>query len=431
MNNILYFVVFYCLFFYDVSASYLENIKKCNTGSDCFIYERKDSEIVDMIIIIKHSGDAYEEKNGLNDFAISMINMGSKNYSYRDFHNKLNDLSTVFNLSSDDDNTYIYIRSLRKNFSESMGLAFEAFFDANFSQENFQLVKNNLLSAVKESSHNYQYLASQNFLKEIFKGQIYEAKILTEDDVNSITIEDIKNYIDNALSNVIPTVVLSGDLTSEEIKNNLDKQLMHFGKNISLNKENDKTVTLNLFSKSIYVKDNVKKAQTIIHFAQKIPKLSEKDFVIMTLVNDYIGGGGLNSKLMKKLREEMNITYSVRTAIVNLEKINYMSGSLATGSKDITTILSEITKIFKHLKESGVTESELSYLKKKFYGKRAMTFSNNGSSLFDLSFLVKHNLPLDFYHTNDEIVKNLTVKDIHNTVKKYIDDENLSFVIFN
>ena len=147
-----------------------------------------------MMVILKHSGESYEDKNGLNTFALSMMNMGSSLYTYRDFQNKLKDLSTTFNVYSDQDNSYIYIKSLKENFSTSLDLIFETLFQTNFSNENFQLAQNVMISRVRAGAQDYEYLANQNFLKELFKGQIYEAKILSEDDVLSISEEDIKNY---------------------------------------------------------------------------------------------------------------------------------------------------------------------------------------------------------------------------------------------
>ncbi len=432
MKKIFYLFIMCFLFSQNAMANYLENIKKCDFNKEnCFFYERKDSGIIDMMVILKHSGESYEDKNGLNTFALSMMNMGSSRYTYRDFQNKLKDLSTTFNVYSDQDNSYIYIKSLKENFSTSLDLIFEALFQTNFSNENFQLAQNVMISRVRAGAQDYEYLANQSFLKELFKGQIYEAKILSEDDVLSISEEDIKNYINYKLMNATPHIVISGDLAQKDIEENLKKHLAHFGKDDSPNKKIPEPVKLNLFSKPVEIKDGVEKAQTIIHFAQKMPNLLDKDFIVMTLLNDYIGGGGLNSKLMKKLREEMNITYSAKTIIVNLEKANYITGGVATGSNDIQKILDEINNIFKNVSDNGLTEDELNYLKTKFYGKQAMNFSDNRKALYDLALLVKNNLPFDFYQKNKEIVEKLTTQDIKNVAKKFLDDKNLSFVIYN
>jgi zinc protease len=431
-KKIFYLMVCFLLLSKNVSANYIENIKKCDFDDKfCVFYERKDSEIIDLTIILRHSGDVYEEKKGLNAFALSMINMGSKDYSHRDFQNKLKELSATFNVYSDRDHSYIYLKSLKENFLQSIELIFQAFFNTNFSDENFQIVKNSIISQIRENSQNYEYLSYQAFLKEIFKDQIYQEKILNENDINNIKIDDVKNYIFNKLHKSFPDIILVGDLNNQYISKNLKKYFIDFRKDDLQKKEIEKSVKINLFSNPIYIKDEIEKAQTIIHFAQKIPNLTDKDFIAMYLVNDYIGGGGLSSKLMKKLREEMNITYSARTTIVNLEKINYMSGSVATGSKDIEVILNEIKNIFKGVVESGINENDLDDLKKKFYGRQAMSFSDNNKSLYDLLFLVKNQLPFDFYEKNKLLVEKITAEDIKNVVKNFIDSENLSFVIFN
>jgi zinc protease len=432
MKKIFCLLIVCFLFFQNASASYLDNIRKCEfTSRDCHIYERNGSGIVDMIVILRHNGTAYEEKNGINAMALAMINMGSKNDTYRDFQNKLKDLSTTFNVYSSQDHSYIHIRSLKENFSQSIDLAFGAFFDPNFSEENFQLVKNAMISSIRESQQDYPFLANHAFLKEIFKGQIYEPQDLKEDDVNALTIDDVQKYIYHKLRNALNEVVISGDVDEENFGKKLEGYLMYFGKDDFSSKKISEPMKLNLFSKPVFVKDDVQKAQTIIHFAQKMPESSDKDLMAMYLINDYIGGGGLNSKLMKKLREEMNITYSARTNVMIAEKMNYMSGSIATGSKDVEQILNEINGIFKNVSDNGITDDELNDLKTKFYGKQAMRFSDNGSALRNLLFLIDNKLPFDFYEKNIDFVQKINAKDIKNAAKKFIDNKNLSFVIFN
>ncbi len=433
MKKVFIFFIF-CAFFSNKSfANYIDNIKKINiSGRDGLIYERNGSNIVDLMIIFKHSGDAYSKKNGVNEFANLLISMGSKNYNHRDFANEMKNLSATFDVSSNIDNSYLHIKTLKKNFSKVVNLSFEALFDTNLCEENFQLAKTQIISSVKSDAQNYEYLANQAFLKEIFKNQLYQPHDLTVEDVEKIEKSDIKDYIHNILINSEIKIVAAGDLDEKILSKNLEDKLQKFGKldDTGVLAKINENVSLKLFSKPKFISDKKQKAQTIFHFVQKAPKISNEDYVVLQLINEYIGGGGLNSKLMKKLREEMNITYSARTSIVNLEKINYISGNFATGSKDTQKIIDEVKVIFNDIRYNGINDNELKILKAKFYGKDAMNFSDNTKALYDLMFLMQNDLPVDFYNTRKIKIDQITHSDITRVAKKYLDDKILSFVIF-
>jgi len=433
MKKVFIFFIF-CAFFSNKSfANYIDNIKKINiSGRDGLIYERNGSNIVDLMIIFKYSGDAYSKKNGVNEFANLLISMGSKNYNHRDFANEMKNLSATFDVSSNIDNSYLHIKTLKKNFSKVVNLSFEALFDTNLCEENFQLAKTQIFSSIKSDAQNYEYLANQAFLKEIFKNQLYQPYDLTVKDVEKIEKSDIKDYIYNILINSEIKIVAAGDLDEKILSKNLEDKLQKFGKldDTGVLAKINENVSLKLFSKPKFISDKKQKAQTIFHFVQKAPKISNEDYVVLQLINDYIGGGGLNSKLMKKLREEMNITYSARTSIVNLEKINYISGNFATGSKDKQKIIDEVKVIFNDIRYNGINDDELKILKAKFYGKDAMNFSDNTKALYDLMFLMQNDLPVDFYNTRKIKIDQITHSDITRVAKKYLDDKNLSFVIF-
>lgn len=432
MRKKIFYFIFLCVFLsQSVCADYLDNIEKCQVnGRESLIYRRDGTQIVDLTVIFRNSGSAYEEKNGVNDFALSMINMGSKNYTYRDFQNKLDDLSAVVSFSSDQDHSYLYIRSLKKNLSKVIDLAFESLFEPNFSEENLQIVKNRERVAIREREQDHEAMASYFFKKEIFKSSIYEPQEFTEEDLNKISIDDVKDHIYKKLMNASIELAAVGDLDEKELKLNLESHFMKFGKDDFPSKKIDEGVQLNLFSKPVFVKSEGEKAQTIIHFAQRVPEIVTKDFVIMSFINDYIGGAGLNSKLMKRLREELNITYSASTNIVGFEKTNYMGGHVATGSDDIKKILDEINNIFKSMIYNGLTQDELDYLKMKFYGRDAMSFSNNISSLRGLVFLLSERLPLDFYREKKKVVDEMTVQDVKRVASKFLDVKDLSFVVY-
>ncbi len=411
------------------ASNYVDNIKKFQVNNSDFLLFKKNTKIVDFSIIIRDVGFAYEKINGLNLFAKHLIEMGPQSYQYRDFKNILDERSINFSVHSDFDNIYLRVRVLKQDLNQALSLVSKALFDTNFSEENFNLAKVNSLSDTKNLYDDFQKLSYRIFLNEVFHGTLYEDIIPKVLDIERINLDQVKNFITHDILNANYQFICVGDLDEGYISK-LFSEYFLFKKSNSLKKIPHNTNIRNN-KKEKFIKLHGDKSQSIIYFSYPSYKLFDDRYWKMKLLVDYLGGDKLTSVLMKKLREEMNVAYTARMDFINFNLANVISGNVLTSSKEIKTIILQIKDIFKQISYNGIDSDELEFLKNRFYSKSDMLFINNESILNVLQFLIINGLPTDYLLKMKTNIKNLSVDEMNKFIKKFINYNELSFLVVN
>ena len=90
-----------------------------------------------------------------------------------------------------------------------------------------------------------------------------------------------------------------------------------------------------------------------------------------------------------------------------------------------------IKDIFKQISYNGIDNDELEFLKNRFYSKSDMLFINNESILNVLQFLIINGLPTDYLLKMKMNIENLSIDEINKFIKKFINYNELSFLVVN
>jgi predicted Zn-dependent peptidase len=411
------------------ASNYVDNIKKFQVNNSDFLLFKKNTKIVDFSIIIRDVGFAYEKINGLNLFVKHLIEMGSQSYQYRDFKNILDEHSINFSVHSDFDNIYLRVRVLKQDLNQALSLVSKALFDTNFSEENFNLAKVNSLSDTKNLYDDFQKLSYRIFLNEVFHGTLYEDIVPKVVDIERINLDQVKNFITHDVLNANYQFTCVGDLDEGYISK-LFSEYFLFKKSNSL-KKIPHNINIRNNKKEKFIKLHGDKSQSIIYFSYPSYKLFDDRYWKMKLLVDYLGGDKLTSVLMKKLREEMNVAYTARMDFINFNLAHVISGNVLTSSKEIKTIILQIKDIFKQISYNGIDNDELEFLKNRFYSKSDMLFINNESILNVLQFLIINGLPTDYLLKMKMNIENLSIDEINKFIKKFINYNELSFLVVN
>ena len=411
------------------ASNYVDNIKKFQVNNSDFLLFKKNTKIVDFSIIIRDVGFAYEKINGLNLFVKHLIEMGSQSYQYRDFKNILDEHSINFSVHSDFDNIYLRVRVLKQDLNQALSLVSKALFDTNFSEENFNLAKVNSLSDTKNLYDDFQKLSYRIFLNEVFHGTLYEDIVPKVVDIERINLDQVKNFITHDVLNANYQFTCVGDLDEGYISK-LFSEYFLFKKSNSL-KKIPHNINIRNNKKEKFIKLHGDKSQSIIYFSYPSYKLFDDRYWKMKLLVDYLGGDKLTSVLMKKLREEMNVAYTARMDFINFNLAHVISGNVLTSSKEIKTIILQIKDIFKQISYNGIDNDELEFLKNRFYSKSDMLFINNESILNVLQFLIINGLPTDYLLKMKMNIENLSIDEINKCIKKFINYNELSFLVVN
>lgn len=249
--------------------------------------------------------------------------------------------------------------------------------------------------------------------------------------LKKLKAKDIYDYIDLTLKKRCVLFTISGKFDKQQIINNFKRLTRPYKKKICSIK-NIKSKCYTLSKKVLFIRNNKAKNTNInIVFPIDI-KQGDKYGIYLGFLSSILGGD-LNSLLLKRLREELNLVYGLKVAtdIGVCGSILYITTS--TKDEHVKQVLYEIFNILNHFKTHPIPIEKLKNEKLKLKLKmNQICISNPGtvSKFYTNQYFWQMNKKVRKIWTLSDIAKNIEnlSTDTLNKLMKYIFDTNKCIV---
>lgn len=299
---------------------------------------------------------------------------------------------------------------------ESLKLPFEMIFNPNalnksFDLKSFDIVKKRMeanIKSLKENPRKYAVIEALKTLPEGSKSSFTNIGSLT--DLDLITPSSLYNYYEDVLSKDHVDIYIIGDLDMEEV-NEIISAYAKF--KVIKNEKLDYYIN-NTKRKLVKKSENYLYAQTNIVLILNLNNLTdyEKKY-IANIYNIILGGGSLETKLYKKLRNEHSLCYNVGSMYQKYDGL-----ILITTAVDINQENFAVKLIKESLKEmeNNISDEEFNQAKELIISSLNMSMDNIGRVVDN--YFYKNTSDLDDYETRIKEFKNIKKEDIYKFSKK-------------
>lgn len=348
---------FFCLSF-SLHASDQIQVEEVITkkGFKFLFVENRDLPKVSLNISFKDAGYAYEnvEKQGLAWFTSLVIQEGAGKNDAEDFAKKFKDKGISLSFITDLEAFRASLGTLSDNLEDAISLLSDTIMrpkvDSEGSSRVLEVAKVNFNNLEK----NPYFVAGKELDTLLFKKHPYSKSVYgTLDTIMNITRDDVLTYIKRnfAKDNIVISVV--GCAKKEEIITLLDKYLSKLpSKRSKVRKIPVKNDFGPAENKNIFMDI----PQSVILFAQKGIAYDDPNYYNASVLINALGGMGLNSILMKELRQNLGITYGVYTLMINNKHGNVIAGSINTDSSTASQSISAIKDTLSKVRKEGIDE---------------------------------------------------------------------------
>ena len=178
----------------------------------------------------------------------------------------------------------------------------------------------------------------------------------------------------------------------------------------------------------VYFYDVPNAKQSVIRFGYPALAATDADYYPATVLNYRLGGGGFASQLTQQLREGKGYTYGIRSGFSG----STIKGSFTISSGVRTNVTYESASLIKDIVENygkKYTEKDLEITKGFMIKSNARAFETLGSKLGMLSNISNYNLPDDYAKQRETIVKSMTIEDIKQLAKKYLNVDKMNYLV--
>ena len=368
------------------------------------------------------------DKIGVANLTAALMNRGTKSKTPQQLEEAIQQLGAQISISASKQDIQIQGSCLSKNYQQTMALVSEMILEPRWDESEFALQKDSTLSTIKQQAGSPGTIAAIEFDRLIYGKEHLLANNLigTEKSVQSITLEDLKQYYQSYLNPALASLQLVGDISEKDVVTSL-ATLQNKWRETSASLPKIE-MPIRPEKAAIYFYDVPKAKQSMLRIGYPSLKATDPDYYPAQVMNYRLGGGGFASQLTQELREAKGYTYGIGS---------FFNGSNLTGRFGIATgvranVTFEAVKLIKEIVstyEEGFNERDLDVTKGFFLKSNARRFETPNAKLNILNNMSTYSLPADYVQQRAAEVKKLTVEDIKTLAGKYIDADKMIYLV--
>lgn len=367
-------------------------------------------------------------KAGIASLTASLMNEDTENYTSEEFSNALDMLGSSIRIGSGSDETYIIVQSLTKNLDKTLALLEERMFRPKFSQEDFDRLKKQQLEGIANQATQPTAIASNVYNKLLYgEGHIMAVPVSgTTQTVESITLDDVKNFYQSYYSPSVTQMVVVGDISEKELMNKVGFLKNWKKKEVKFVAD---TKAPAIDKTRIYFVDKEDAAQSEIRIGYlSMPFDATGEYYKAGLMN-FVLGGAFNSRINMNLREDKGYTYGARSYFSGGKYVGPFTASAGVRADATAESLTEFLKELTDYSTSGISEDELRFMKSSVGQSDALKYETPYQKAGFLSRILEYQLDKNYVKEQTDILNKITKREIDALAAAKLPVNNMAIVV--
>jgi predicted Zn-dependent peptidase len=408
-------------------AATLEKITIDETKVPLIYEEDKRLPIVSMQIVFINSGHIEDANiSGLAKLSAKMLNEGTKELGSSAFAASLEAKAIHISTNTGTETMVMELSCLKEHFDEGVDKLISLLKDPNLTQETLDKIKTNSIGSLKRRESDFDYVASNALKKLQYAGTPLEYPADgTIEMIESISLENIKDYLKTHLVQKRVIAVVGGDLSIDEATKAVKKTVNTLQKG-----DSGEAIKVQTNPKAQEIILKRKTQQAYIYFGSPYNmQVGDKEYYKARVATYILGTGGFGSRLMEEIRVKRGLAYSAYARVNVSVSHSVFSGYLQTKIESQKEAQTTVKEVIAKFVKSGVTQAELDQAKKFLLGSeplRVETLSQRLSRTF-LEYYKAHELGHSLKEL--ELISKLSLDELNEFIKKHDEINDLSFAI--
>ncbi|TMU56660.1 M16 family metallopeptidase [Flagellimonas algicola] len=384
--------------------------------------------VVNMVFDAGYKTD-YLSSPGTAQLAMNLMDEGTKDLNSLEISEKSELLGVSLNTFSNQDQSNVFMTTLKQSFDASMDLFSDVVLNPVFPEAEFERLKNEQINNIKNEKAQPISMALRVMNKYMYgEGHPYSNPYTGtgyEETVEKLTREDVVKFYETWMKPNNATLIVTGDIEMSELKSKLEKT---FGK---WKKGDVPTVVFNepqVNSKNtLYLMNRPESQQSVIiagHLTEKYGGVSE--IALEQMVS--ILGGDFTSRINMNLREDKHWSYGAGGFVLGSKEerpfIVYAPVQTDKTSESVTELRKEISEF---ISTRPATQQELDKVKTNQVLSLPGQWETNSAVNTSIRNLLRYNLPDDYYETYDQNVRSLSLDDVRKVSTQVVKPEAVNW----
>ena len=364
-------------------------------------------------------------KRGALNLMTGLLEEGAGELDSRGFARALEDLAASFGYDLGDDALSISAKFLTENRDEAVALLRSSIIDPSFSASDIERVRGQVMTGLRSDTTDPDYIAGKAFNAMAFGGHPYATSLSgTMDSVTALTRADLVAAHGDIFAKDRLYVGAVGDITPTELGVLLDQLL---GELPETGGPQPKDAEVMIEGGVTVIEFET--PQSVALFGHKGIGLDDPDYFPANVLNQVLGGGSFESRLMNEVREKRGLTYGVSSFLLPRDHAATYQGHVASANDRIGEAIAVIRDEWEKASDQGVTPDELRDAKTYITGAYPLRFDGNGPIARIMVGMQMIGLPIDYIATRNDKVDAVTLDDVKRVAGELLDADGLHFVV--
>ncbi len=386
--------------------------------------------VMSMMFDAGYCTDKFGGKAGLANLSMNMLDEGTKTLSSLQINEKLQLLGASLNAYSDLDFSYVGLNTLKQSLDPSLDIMADVILNPAFPEADLNRLKNQQLSSIANEMKEPQSMIMRVMPELLYgKDHPYGMPMTGTGDENSVKtlgLEDVRGFYQHWIRPNNATLVVTGNLTIEELVAKLEKRFGNWQKG-DVPKKVIPEVKASTTSNKIFLIDRPESEQSMIVAGYLTKPYGQLDENAIEQMNNVLGGD-FTSRINMNIREDKHWAYGAGSFISNTRGqrpfLVYAPVQTDKTKESAVEIMKEMNMF---VKEKPMTQAEFDKTKQNTVLGMAGMWETNGRVNGSLAQLVKYGLADDYWKTYSTRVQKLGLTDVQNVAKTIVQPNNLGW----
>ncbi len=362
-------------------------------------------------------------QEGLASVAFRLLTEGAGDLRAAAFSNALRDIGASLEIDAGRDTAKGIIRALKDALPSALRLAHLSMTQPRLDEDAIERVLAQSVAAARRSLENPATRARHAFWKTAFPTHSV-GRMATPETLSALTGADLSRFLLQHVLGAGIQVGVSGAITVTETESALG--ILFDGLPNLANPQVDPLPPMVSFD---WISIAASGPQSTIVFGHDAFSPDDPDWEAAQVAMRVLGGGGLTSRLMEKVRYRRGLTYGIGAGLNVFARSAIVQGSVATSNATAGEVWSLVRTAWQEMAENGPTAEEMTEAVSFFLGSLPLQFADSRGSAQTLLSLQQLGRSPDWLARRPARLAALTRDEVARVARRLLQPDSLRLVV--
>ena len=345
--------------------------------------------------------------------------------------NRMESVGGDLNAFTGKEETVYYSTCLRPHFARAVDLLFDVVFNSTYPQHEMDKEVEVVIDEIESYNDSPADLIYDDFENLIFQGHALGHDILGRaEELRRMTSQDVRNFVERLYLPTRMVLYVYGNVPMTTIVREAVKALRKARERES----GAETLSVVRQAPTLYTPRHVEveKAAHQAHVMMGVRTFAATDprHLHLYVLNNMLGGPGMNSRLNLSLRERNGLVYNVESASVGYTDTGVWTVYFGCDPHDVVRCKKLVMRELAHLTERPLSASVLEAAKRQIMGQAGISYDSFENVAINMGKRFLHYNTTQTYEALCQRVQALTSEELFHTAREVFVPENISTMMF-